>query len=351
MLDLVFCIDCTSSMGGYIKRAKETIRDISQTVIKNAMESLENSAEKSIMLGLVAFRDHPPQDKTFIVKSFPMTASVDEMQENLGTLTAQGGGDGPEAITCALEEAYRMDWRDKAVRIIVLITDAPPHGLNELIDGFPEGCPCGYDPLEVAEKLALKNIIIYTVGVEPALGTYKNGRAFYRAISEITNGRLLSLGNAHLLSDVIVGGSNEELDIHSMQVLVEKETQSLKNSSSSALSLSEIEDEVYSKIKNTGLRTWKLQVTNQINDDEIPDSVLIAKCANLFEARDALKANEKHVPTKPLTMSSYNPEQYASQNVSVSRSIVSKEQVSKCIKKSGGMDLRSSKSATSESRK
>lgn len=61
MLDLVFCIDCTSSMGAYINRAKETVREISNKVIQNAEESLDSSFDKSIRLGLVAFRDHPPQ--------------------------------------------------------------------------------------------------------------------------------------------------------------------------------------------------------------------------------------------------------------------------------------------------
>jgi hypothetical protein len=58
------------------------------------------------------------------------------MTQNLAYLTACGGGDGPEAQTAALAEALDMDWAEDAVKIVVLITDAPPHGLGEDYDGF-----------------------------------------------------------------------------------------------------------------------------------------------------------------------------------------------------------------------
>ena len=63
------------------------------------------------------------------------------MRKNLRTLVATGGGDGPEAQTAALSEALNMDWMDSAVKVVILITDAPPHGIGESRDGFPEGSP------------------------------------------------------------------------------------------------------------------------------------------------------------------------------------------------------------------
>jgi hypothetical protein len=58
------------------------------------------------------------------------------MQKNLSSLVAAGGGDGPEAQTAALAAALDMDWADGAIKMVVLITDAPPHGLGETGDGF-----------------------------------------------------------------------------------------------------------------------------------------------------------------------------------------------------------------------
>ena len=57
------------------------------------------------------------------------------MEKDLSSLYASGGGDGPEAVTAALAETYNMDWRPEATKMVVLIADAPPHGIGEYGDG------------------------------------------------------------------------------------------------------------------------------------------------------------------------------------------------------------------------
>ena len=52
------------------------------------------------------------------------------MKENLNSLFAAGGGDGPEATTAALKAATDLDWRPSASKMAILITDAPPHGIG-----------------------------------------------------------------------------------------------------------------------------------------------------------------------------------------------------------------------------
>ena len=88
----------------------------------------------------------------------------------MDTMQASGGGDGPEAVTAALAEALQLPWRPKATKIVVLIADAPPHGLEASGDGFPNGDPFGRDPLELGRNMAEQDIAVYTVGCEPALG-------------------------------------------------------------------------------------------------------------------------------------------------------------------------------------
>ena len=58
------------------------------------------------------------------------------MEKNLKSLRASGGGDGPEAQTAALAEALNMEWKEHAAKMVVLITDSPPHGIGEEYDGF-----------------------------------------------------------------------------------------------------------------------------------------------------------------------------------------------------------------------
>ena len=88
-------------------------------------------------MGLVAFRDHPPQDHTYVTKNFGFSSDISKVQRDLSGLYASGGGDGPEAVTAALAEALNMDWREHASKMIVLIADAPPHGIGEYGDGEP----------------------------------------------------------------------------------------------------------------------------------------------------------------------------------------------------------------------
>ena len=54
---------------------------------------------------------------------------------------ASEGGDGPEAQAATLSEVLNMDWRDNAIKIVVLVTGAPLHGIGEDKDSFPEGSP------------------------------------------------------------------------------------------------------------------------------------------------------------------------------------------------------------------
>jgi len=66
------------------------------------------------------------------------------MGKNLKSLKASGGGDGPEAQTAALAEALNMDWEENAAKMVVLITDSPPHGIGEHGDGFDSSPDRGF---------------------------------------------------------------------------------------------------------------------------------------------------------------------------------------------------------------
>jgi hypothetical protein len=55
--------------------------------------------EKSdVRLALVEYRDHPPQDSTFVVREHDFTESIKEMKKWLESCSAEGGGDTPEAV-------------------------------------------------------------------------------------------------------------------------------------------------------------------------------------------------------------------------------------------------------------
>ncbi|CAF2902834.1 unnamed protein product [Rotaria sp. Silwood2] len=182
ILDLAFAMDCTGSMASYIESAKNNIRAIVEEIVR--------SEKSDIRLALVEYRDHPPQDRTFV--------------------TPDGGGDAPEAVADALHEVLNLSWRPEATRICILISDAPPHGLDPTGDSFPNGCPAGYDPLRLARDMGEHRITLYAVGVEPPIVRYRD---FFMTIAYITGGQYFPMVNARLLAKVIIGGVREEITL------------------------------------------------------------------------------------------------------------------------------------------
>jgi len=152
----VFIQDCTGSQGSYISSATKNIENISAHIY----ESGKLQAAEDLRVGLVAFRDHPPQDHTYIVRNFGFSSDISKVHKDLTTLYASGGGDGPEAVTAAMMEGLNMDWRPNAFKMIVLIADAPPHGIGEYGDGFDDGSPDGHDPLQIAREMASRGITL-----------------------------------------------------------------------------------------------------------------------------------------------------------------------------------------------
>jgi len=212
VLDLAFVMDVTGSMGSYIHAAQQSIRTIVEDIV---------SAEKSdIHLALVEYRDHPPQDNTFVTRTNDFTDSVKTMKGWLDQSSAAGGGDGPEAVADGLHDVLKLNWREEATKICVLIADAPPHGLMGRGDGFPNGCPAGLDPVVIINQMAEKNITVYSVGCEPAINQCRD---FFMALAHITGGQYVPLTNANLLSKVIIGGAQEEITLQRLMEEVHEE--------------------------------------------------------------------------------------------------------------------------------
>lgn len=234
-LDLAFCCDCTGSMGSYIRSAQDNIRSISSAIYE------QSGKRCSIRFALVKYRDHPPQDSTFITEVFPFTENLEIMKRNVDTMSASGGGDGPEAVAAALHELNQLEWRPNATKVSVLIADAPPHGLGESGDGFPQGCPLGHDPIKICKEMAAKNIIVYAVGVEPVLSTsYKFARDFMMMVASATDGKFLPLGKASVLTDVVVNGALEGVNMKELWEKVEAETAAEAQSKGVKLSTEEL---------------------------------------------------------------------------------------------------------------
>lgn len=181
-IELVFCLDATGSMSGLIRTAKEKIWDI-VTVMSQAEPAPD------IKLGMIFYRD---LGDIFVTKVYPLTDDIDSLYSELLAIEAHGGGDTPESVNQALNEAVtKMGWStDKQVyRTIFLVGDCPPHMDYDQDIKYPESC-----------KLANKQgVVINTI----KLGIQcREAIPHFKAIAEATNGVYQQLGQD--AEDVII---------------------------------------------------------------------------------------------------------------------------------------------------
>jgi hypothetical protein len=201
----VFLVDATSSMGPFIEEAKRRLIDL--------IDALQTSPLcRSLRLGLVSYRDHEPQEASYTSRAVPLTSDAGAIRTAVLELTAAGGGDGPEAVTDGLADVVRLDWRPSAVRAVVWIGDAPPHGVEPRGDAFPKGCPCGRSWYAQAESCREMGVSIYAIGCLPVLRKYDRAEAVFRTVARATRGMFLPLREAHLLVPLIAGAAASELD-------------------------------------------------------------------------------------------------------------------------------------------
>lgn len=277
ILDLAFVMDCTGSMGSYIQNATQSIRQIVEEIV---------SMEKSdVRLALVEYRDHPPQDASFVTRSHDFTESIKEMKNWLEGCSAQGGGDTPEAVADGLHDALKLSWREKSTKICVLISDAPPHGLDvNCGDSFPNGCPAGIDPIEVVDKMAVKGITLYSVGCEPSLLPFKE---FFSAMAFKTGGQYVPLRNASLLAKVIVGGAVEEISLERLMDEVQKEVE--EKQKEGITDQKALSSYVQQRLNLQGVTTNQIMMNNSNLEKASDKAVNYSKVANLAKLREEYK--------------------------------------------------------------
>jgi hypothetical protein len=133
---ILVLLDATGSMQKYIDQVRDSIQQICDSLVATGKWWRRN-----LRFGIITFRDHPPQENTYVTRVYPFDSDVEAVKSNLAKIVAAGGGDGPEAQSDTLAGALSVGWEDDATNIAVLITDSPPHGINEDEDKIPDGCP------------------------------------------------------------------------------------------------------------------------------------------------------------------------------------------------------------------
>jgi Mg-chelatase subunit ChlD len=171
-VEVVFCLDTTGSMGGLINAAKQKIWAISNQIASG-------KPTPRVKIGLVAFRD---RGDAYITKVIDLTEDLDAIHTQLMGFQAQGGGDFPESVNQALNEAVtKITWSKdkKTLKMIFLVGDAPPHMDYPDDVKYPDTC-----------KLAVTNdIIINTV----QCGNHAETKKYWQEICRLAEGSYVQI--------------------------------------------------------------------------------------------------------------------------------------------------------------
>jgi Mg-chelatase subunit ChlD len=172
-IDLVFVLDSTGSMGGLIEGAKAKIWSIA-----NSMITLPSKPK--IRIGLLTYRDRGDE---YVTKLFDLTEDIDKTFANLTSFRANGGGDRPESVNQALDEAVnKMSWdktNPKVYKVIFLVGDCPPHMNYQDDVKYPVTC----------SKAAENGIMINTI----QCGTDSSCEPIWRDIAQKSDGEYIRI--------------------------------------------------------------------------------------------------------------------------------------------------------------
>ncbi len=166
-LDVVVIVDTTGSMSDEFHAIKATLLAVTE-------QARQLQRPVDLRWGAVLYRD---RGDAYVTQKIEFTDATD-FAEVLSRATTDGGGDTPESLNQALNEAINdMDWRDDGARMGFLVADAEPH--------MDYGDPTYADAARDALKAGMR---IHTVA---ASGLSQAGTYVYRQIAQLTRGKFI----------------------------------------------------------------------------------------------------------------------------------------------------------------
>ncbi|MBI4646416.1 MAG: carboxypeptidase regulatory-like domain-containing protein [Bacteroidia bacterium] len=125
VLDAMFVVDATSSMGDEISYLKTELNDVIQKV-KDKHSGLIINA------GSVFYRD---LGDSYVTKKSELSSDINNTIDFIKNQYGEGGGDYPEAVDSALNVAiHKIKWSENArARLLFLVLDAPPHYSDNIL--------------------------------------------------------------------------------------------------------------------------------------------------------------------------------------------------------------------------
>lgn len=183
-LDVMFVVDTTGSMDDELAYLQTELKDVVQRVGK------DNGQQLHIRVSTNFYRDKGDE---YVVRPFPFTSDIDKAVKQIGEQEAYGGGNFPEAVDQALQDAvHEHEWSaDARARVLFLVLDAPPHHDDAVVRKMKQ----------LTQDAAAQGIRIIPV---VSSGADKNTEYLMRFMATATGGTYLFLtdhsgvGNEHM---------------------------------------------------------------------------------------------------------------------------------------------------------
>lgn len=192
-LDIVFAFDTTGSMYKYLEEVQKILNEIVQEI---------KGAIPNIALGIIAYGDYCDKDTTYVTKVLDLVKDVEQVKKFIYGIERTNGGDLPEALEVALQDATTLRWRPFSSKAMVVISDAPPHGVTDKML---------FQNDYKRETLNLK-------GLEVKIHTVQCGNdgpteRTFKWLSETTGGVYMNLKNIKDLKTILIGACMKEVGL------------------------------------------------------------------------------------------------------------------------------------------
>ena len=156
-IDMVFVIDTTGSMGGALGSVDNELAGL--------LSAVETASGNNYRLALVTFKNNVTVNEGFAPNN---RASIGP---KILSLSPDGGGNIPEASDQALSQAVnRFAFRPDALKIAVLVTDAPPGGFDDTYTPGVDDVSAHLVAQQAAAKgIKISSIFVPTNGLDPTI--------------------------------------------------------------------------------------------------------------------------------------------------------------------------------------
>ena len=191
VIEIMFVIDATGSMRDEMDYLKAEIENVIDEI------AIQNPTS-TIKLALLFYKD---LNEDYVVRYFEFSENIEWQKDNLADQRAGGGGDFPEAVDVALEEAVAKSWSDSnSTKIIFHVLDAPPHSDDQSMQVYS-------DALKMAASKGIRIIPVASSGID------KFTEYLLRSEAMLTGGTYVFLTN-----DSGIGGDHIDATVGETEV-------------------------------------------------------------------------------------------------------------------------------------